>query len=109
MRRTEPSETGSTWPSARLVALVAALEERKDVRIEQLAAAPRHPVAVAVVDQPEQGEQPAPGAAPLVHRVGVERLVVEQPGIERLDRIAALPERLRCGSREEGSRSRSSA
>ena len=80
----QPSETGST--RGVLVRLGAPFKERKLVGIEQLAAARLHEMAaVAFVDEPEQREQPAPAAAPLVHRVGIERGILDEPGIEAAD------------------------
>ena len=100
----QPSETCRTrgW----LVLRAAPFEERETVGIEQLAAARLDEcAAVALVDQPEQREQPAPGAAPLVHRVGIERGVLDQPGVEAAHGIAGLVElpraRRRCSDGRE--------
>ena len=58
----------------RLILRGAPLEEWEFVRIEQLAAARLNEAGpVAFVDQPKQRQQAAPAAAPLVHRVGIER------------------------------------
>ena len=67
-------------------------------------------LAVALVDQPEQREQPAPAAAPLVHGVGIERGVLGEPGIEAAHRIARSRRSARARpSVRDGRRSRSSA
>ena len=69
----------------------APLDEGKSVRIEQFAAARLNEMrAVPAVDEPKQSEQPTPTAAPLVHRVGMERCVLDQLGVEAAQRIALL-------------------
>lgn len=58
------------------------LQEWEGLGVEQLAAAAAHPAgAVAPVHQTEQGQQLVPSAAALLHGVGVQRLVLEQPRI----------------------------
>ena len=94
-----PSETGSTCGLGAGAAFLAAFQEREAVGIEQFAAPPRHPVGMASVDEPEDGKELAPAAAALVHRVGVQRLVDQQARVERLDRIAVLPELLQARDR----------
>jgi len=95
--------------AAARAALVAVFEEREGLGVEELVAAPGHPAVMTFVDDPEDGEELAPAAAPFVHRVGVRRLVHEQALVERLDRIAVLPKLLQPASIEDGRRSRSSA
>ncbi len=61
----------------RIAGAVAAEQEGKGVLVEQRAAARLHEArGMAAINQPEQCEQPAPGAAAFVDRVGVERVVV---------------------------------
>ena len=45
---------------------------------------------VALVNQPKEGEQLAPAAAPLVHGVRIERGVLEEARIEAAQRVARL-------------------
>ena len=45
---------------------------------------------VAFVDEPEEREQPAPAAAPLIHGVGIERGILGELGVEAADGIARL-------------------
>ena len=62
------------------------------------------------MDQPEQSEKRTPAAAALVHRVGIERFVDSQPGVESRDRVTILVElRQAAYRRADGRRSRSSA
>ena len=91
--------------------LGAPFEERKLIRIEQLAAARLHEMAlVPLVDQPEQREQAPPAAAPLVHGVGIERGILDEARVEAAHRIAASRRFARARpSVREGRRSRSSA
>ena len=74
----------------------AALQEGEGVGVEELAAAALDPAVVAPVDEAEHGEELAPAAAALVHRVGVARGGVLQPGEEGRDGVARLPERARA-------------
>src|SRR5260370_18312557 len=75
----------------RFMRVGAAFEEGKLVRIEQLATARLDEMRwMAFVDEAEEREQPAPRAAPLVHRVGVERNVLDQVGVEAAHGIARL-------------------
>ena len=72
--------------------------------IEQLAAAAADPaVAIATMDEAEERQQARPGAAALVHRVGMTRGIVEQAGMERADAIALVVERprLAVGARRD--------
>ena len=69
----QPSETGSTR-GASAGRRRGPSRNGKLIRIEQLAAARLDETArMALVDQPEQRQQPAPAAAALVHGVGIER------------------------------------
>ena len=73
---------------------LAPFEEQKNVRVEQLAAAGADEAAgVALVDQAEQRQQPAPAAQALVHGVGVEGGVLGQLGVEAAQGVALLVER----------------
>src|SRR5208283_3806913 len=57
----------------------APFEEQKNIGIEEFAAAGLDEMrSVPGVDQPEQREHPPPAAAPLVHRVGIERGVLDE-------------------------------
>ena len=85
----QPSETASTRGGS----AASARPSRKGncIGIEQLAAARLDEMAwMSLVDQPEQREQPAPAAAPLVHGVGIERGVLDEPGVEAAHGIARL-------------------
>ena len=55
------------------------------------------------MDQPEERQQAGPGAAPLVHRIGMMRGIVEQARIERADAIALVVKRprLAVGARRD--------
>ncbi len=69
-----------------------AFEERKAVRVEQRAVAPRQaqPVGVgAVVEQAEQHQELRPSAVALVHRVGVQRGVLAQALVQAGERVVA--------------------
>ena len=89
MRRRQPSDTGSTRGGVDQVR--APFEEWELLRIEQLAAARLDEMAwMPLVDQPEQREQPAPAAAPLVHGVGIERGVLDKPRVQAAHGIARL-------------------
>ncbi len=88
----QDAAVGDRQHARRVGRLGAAFEERELLGIEQLAAARLHEVGLdgRLMDQPEQREQPAPGAAPLVHGVGIERGVLDQAGVEAAHRIARL-------------------
>ena len=93
----QPSDTGAGAGGVGRVAL--SLKEGKGRRVEQLAAAPPDPgaAAVALMHESEQREQTRPCAAPLVHRIGIMGLVVEQARIERADAIALIVKGARGG------------
>ena len=85
----QPSETGQD--ARRIGRGRCGPRGMETLRIEQLAAARLNEMAwMAVMDQAEQREQPPPGAAPLVHRVGIERGVASELGVEAAQRIARL-------------------
>ena len=73
----QPSET--VQDCGRVARRLASFEEREQ-RPDRTACrrAPGSKCrAVPVMDQPEQRQQPAPAAAPLVHRVGIERGILD--------------------------------
>ena len=75
MRRMQPSETGRTRGGS----VGSARPSRKGNCSGSNSLPPRawmKSLWMALVDQPEQREQAAPGAAPLVHGVGIERGVL---------------------------------
>lgn len=75
--------------TGRIVPVGAPFEVGVLVRIEELAAArPDETRLVPLMDQPEQGDEAAPGSAPLVHSVGVERRVLLELGVEAAHRVA---------------------
>ncbi len=72
-------------------------EKRKDIWIKQLAAPRLNEVGrMATMDEPKQRQQAAPAAAPLVHRVRIERRVFGQFGVEPANGIAVVIERARA-------------
>jgi len=76
----------------------AALQEGVLVWIEELPVAGRQPqtrVPAAVVHQPEQGQEPGPGAVALVHRVRVKPVVLAQAVVEPAHRVVVDVDRVR--------------
>ena len=60
----------------------------------RFAAAPTYPArTVARVDQFEGGQQLAPGAKPLVHRIGITRPVLPQPSMQAANTVATMIQR----------------
>ena len=80
---------------------ILAVEERIDRGgVEQIAAAARDEAALAaLVDEAEEGEEPRPGAAPLLHRVGIARGVVGELGVQRAHAVALIVEPARLTRR----------
>ena len=84
---------GEAHDPGRLGEVAAALEEGEDVGVEELAAPGGDEAApVALEDQAEEREEPAPTAVPLVHGVGVQGRVLDQAAVEPAHRVVLVVE-----------------
>jgi hypothetical protein len=92
----EDAAVGHGGGRGRIGQRVLPLQERKRCRIEQLSAAPANPACrVTAMDESEKRQQTRPCAAPLVHRIGMMRGIVEQARVEGADAIALVIKRPR--------------